>query len=91
MTAAAELDLVRALVAAENAGDRREIVIGPFTAFVAVGALQLAWRHPQMNGRTGATIRDLGEQLSVLLGPEVQVLLAKGWDRAHDVEPDGTS
>lgn len=80
-----DLDLVRALLQAEKAGERREIIMGPFTAFVAVGALQLAWRHPNMDTKTADTIRSLGEQLSTMLAPDVQALLAKGWDRAYDV------
>lgn len=81
-----DLDLVVALGIAEQNGARHPLLIGPFTAFCAIGALQLAWRHPGLAGTpTGDRVRDLGEQLTALFEPKVQDVLAKGWDRGHDV------
>jgi hypothetical protein len=80
-----DFELAKALALAELNGARQSVLIGPFTAFCAIGALQLAWRHPELcNTPTGDRVRDLGEQLSAMFEPKVQDLLAKGWDRGHD-------
>ena len=85
-----DLDLVIALAAEERKGVRHHVAIGPFTAFCVIGALQLAWRHPDLSdGATSTAIRGLGEQLTTLFDPTTQALLVKGWDRRYDAPLGG--
>jgi hypothetical protein len=40
------------LQAAEQSGERQQVVFGPYTALMMIGALQLALRHPAVNEGT---------------------------------------
>ena len=40
----------------EVGGARQEVVIGPYTAMLLIGALQLATRHPSMPDQTRAQL-----------------------------------
>jgi hypothetical protein len=76
--------LVLDLIRQERQGVRLQFVTGPYTAFVATGALQLAWRHPGM-GNFRDMIRDLGEQLTAAFDEPTRALIAKGWDIDYDL------
>jgi hypothetical protein len=80
------LEAMTRLINDEADGARTTLTIGPYAAFVMLGALQLAWRHPYMNGSTADIIRGIGGQLQAIYAhePALSALLDKGWDRKHD-------
>jgi hypothetical protein len=74
----------------DGTAQKAEVRIGPFTAFVAIGALQLAWRHPEMTQHNRDAIEHLARQLQVLFSGEMADLLEQGWDTSLD-RPSGMS
>lgn len=70
----------------EQAGDRTTIVIGPFSAIVIIGLVQLATRHPDMSKRMKDIGRDFVQQLEPLFADTVgEEIVNRGkhpeWDR----------
>lgn len=71
----------------EGTVEKATVAIGPFSAWITVAALQLAWRHPDMNELNRSVIRDLAGQLQVMFsGPPAKVL-EMGWDTDYDQPP----
>jgi len=67
------------------------ILFGPWTAFITVSALQLAWRHPELDGRLKDGIEHAGRRIQSLFGPPLHEALERGWDPAQDVDRPGTA
>ena len=81
--------IIGRLIKLERAGERTEMLIGPYSAFILVGMLQLAMRHPayrdEPTGRMARIIRSLGDQFGAQFeGYPAGELLKKGWDPAND-------
>lgn len=78
-------EAIKSLAIDEGMGARIPMTIGPYSAFTMVGALQLAWRHPDMGGPTKAMIEDFGRQLqAAFTGGPLEPLLETGWDEHQD-------
>ena len=66
---------------------RATITMGPFTAFIAVGAWQLAMRHPEFSPTHAELISQLIDQFRPLFeGTPGAELLELGNDPARDVD-----
>jgi hypothetical protein len=61
-TEAELLDYMLVLHQAEAEGARQEIAVGPYTAIVVIGALQLATRHPSTTPHLRAELRAVVDQ-----------------------------
>jgi hypothetical protein len=69
----------------EAAGERTTLALGPWTAFVMIGALQLATRHPQMTPDHRALIGQVIDGLRPWFdGTPGEALLRLGDDPAYD-------
>lgn len=80
---------LKKLVDMEKAGERTTLAIGPYTAYAMIGALQLAMRHPQMDGKLRTVLRDMCHQLEPLfIGTPGEETIKRGyhpeWDVPHD-------
>lgn len=87
------LAYVAGLVQLERAGERAPLVVGPYTAFTLVGAIQLATRHPGLSDYMTRLLTEFGDQIirGYFAGTPGEALLLAGWDPSHDVELDGGS
>lgn len=81
------LDYVKAIAVAEreNQVAKATISVGPFTAFCMISTLQLANRHPALNGSMRTQIRSVVDQLKPLfVGTPAEELINRGdhpeWD-----------
>ena len=84
---AAAVAYVNELYRMEQAGERTTLVIGPFSAFTMIAALQLATRHPGMTDSQRGTLRDFIDTAKTwLTGTPGEALLAAGDDPANDIE-----
>lgn len=79
------------LFEAELAGtaEKAEIRIGPFSAFVLIGLIQFAWRHPGLSPRHKQIAHDIVDQLATLFGPPLDAAIELGWDTTRDVPLGG--
>lgn len=82
------LDLVTGLAKLEQDGRFTPIQLdlGPYSAFVLVGSLQLAWRHHAQGGRMREIIEYIARRVQDGFPPEYAELLEAGWDTSGDVE-----
>lgn len=76
----------------EAAAGALAVMLGPHSAFTAVSALQVAWRHPDMTEAVRARVRAIGEQIQDALAVALDEVhaspaarsaaahLALGWD-----------
>jgi len=70
----------------ETAGERTTLVIGPWTAFVMISALQLATRHPDLSPAMRADIGAFIDQArSWFTGTPGEELIRRGDDPRQDV------
>ena len=76
-------DLARAEL--DGTAESAPVMIGPYSAFVMVAALQLAWRHPDLLGQMKDTIEQTGRQFQALFGEPLAGYLELGWDISQDV------
>jgi hypothetical protein len=61
--------------------------LGPWSAFVMIGALQLATRHPEMSETQRELIQSIIDQLRPLFtGTDGEQLLQLGNDPAYDID-----
>lgn len=75
------------LAALEKEGARTAFMIGPFTTFTLIGALQLATRHPEMSQSQRDVIDQVKEKLMVpFLGTLAEQIIKLGDDPANDVD-----
>jgi hypothetical protein len=96
MTMTSEQALVvlgRLAVAERDEAQRKPLMIGPFSCYVLISAIQLVMRHPELEG--GPTVDVLTQLRDQLLaafpeGSDVRAILAMGMDPAHDVPTVGT-
>ncbi|MDX2215465.1 MAG: hypothetical protein SFY66_19535 [Oculatellaceae cyanobacterium bins.114] len=68
-----------------------EMAIMPFRAFVLVGQIQLALRHPQNRGPSADVARDMAIRLQARLGqihPAIAEALEHGWHPEFDVSDE---
>lgn len=87
MSEADDLEAIKQLAIAEQAGERHSIPIGPFTAFTMIGMLQLVTRHPDIENGQLAIARSVIESLAKGFkhNPAIMDLIRRGNDPAHDV------
>jgi len=77
--------VIKDLHNAELAGERGPITLGPFTAFVLIGLLQLTLRHPHVEGNNRAVAEMIIGQLKTWFeGTPTESLLAMGDDPVLD-------
>lgn len=84
------IEALKDLARQEAQGTRVPISVGPYTAFVLIGAIQMAYRHPGMNAdpRLAAMLKTVGGLLeSMFAAGPLQQLLADGWDTSRDAAP----
>lgn len=75
---------------AEIAGARTTVVIGPWSAFELIGALQLVTRHPDVAASTKNHMRAFGNQFSEWFkGTPAEEVIRRGWDPSFDVDRAG--
>lgn len=86
---AGSVEALTALAQAEKDGtaEKLPVHLGPFTAFVLIGALQLAWRHPDMNDLHKEMIEAVARPLQDRFGPPLWAELERGWDVTQDYDP----
>lgn len=88
MSEPTEADLLAYMLdlrATEAAGARQEIAIGPYTAMVLIGAVQMATRHPAMPDNLRAELLTLIDQFRPwFAGTPGQHII----DRGNDPEED---
>lgn len=60
------------------------IKIGPFTAYVLVGLIQLACRHPELHDAQLRAAHRVADPLTTLFGPPLREEIEKGWDPVQD-------
>jgi hypothetical protein len=89
-----ERETIRALtelVRDEQAGRAKPgtVSIGPFSAFIVIGALQLAWRHPGMPPAHKEIIEGMARQMQGWFGGHLAAQLERGWDPSQDVDTSG--
>ena len=68
-----------------------DLQLGPHPAFALVGLLQLACRHPGLQGSCRALAETLGRKIQAELGqrePILGRLLERGWHPVFDERPD---
>jgi hypothetical protein len=85
------IEYIKSLALLEQEPDHRKAVIrlGPWTAFVLVGALQLATRHPEMSlGHRELIGQVIGQLRPVFTGTPAEQLLQLGDDPAKDIYRD---
>jgi hypothetical protein len=84
-TEAEYVEYLKQLIELEQAGERSTLSMGPYTAIMIIGAVQLAWRHPGMNPTMCSTLHDLIDQMEPwFVGTLGQEIIAKGWDTSED-------
>lgn len=70
---------------AEASGARSEVVFGPYTAMLIIGALQLATRHPGMTERQRTEITTIVDQFRPwFAGTPGEIIIDRGNDPGHD-------
>lgn len=69
----------------EQAGERTSIAIGPFSAIVVIGALQLATRHPSMSEDHRELIGQVVDQMRPLFAGTIGEQIIDG---GNDPEQD---
>ena len=88
-TEAETIEYLKQLMELETEGERTQISIGPYTAFLTISALQLAGRHPAMHGTGVAAIRRMVDQLMPLFaGTYGEQLIRMGEHPEFDVEQE---
>lgn len=91
LTEAQAVDYIRTLFELEQepGHPRAEITLGPATAFVLVGALQLALRHPEFSPSQSSMVNSIIDQLRPLFaGTPGADLLKLGDEPAFDIPRD---
>lgn len=93
MSEAEDLEQIKRLAVAEQAGERHSIPIGPFTAFSLIGMLQLVTRHPDLGAGqltiAQSVINDLARGFEH--NPAITDLIKRGNDPTNDVPQDAES
>lgn len=87
MSEANDLEHIKQLALAEQAGERHSIPIGPFTAFSLIGMLQLVTRHPDLGAGQLKIAQSIIDDLAkgFAHNPEIADLIRRSNDPAHDV------
>lgn len=81
-----QLAYLETLARLERAGERSTLIVGPYSAFILISALQLALRHPEVGGAVAAELRRIvTEMRKWFAGTPGQVLLDQGDDPANDM------
>lgn len=84
------LELVTELVVLERDGSAPPLPVHfpPYTAFVTVGALQLAWRHPDLSPQMKEIVEQVGGSCRTGSRRSTRSCSRWGWDPAADVGDD---
>lgn len=59
--------------------------LGPYSSWLIVSAIQLALRHPSVDGTLAGQLEQLGRTLAGTLPEPYRAMLAAGWDTSQDV------
>lgn len=82
---AAAVAYVGRLVDLEQAGERNDVRIGPYSLFTMIGAMQLVLRHPDLPGGTRRVLTGLVEQWRKPFdGTAGEPLINMGYDPSFD-------
>lgn len=81
--------LLLSLMAADTdpATPRLNVVMGPYTAFVVISFIQLAWRCPGLSEEQKFDAESVGRQIQNEFPKQYRALIERGWDTSQDVEP----
>jgi hypothetical protein len=71
--------------------ERAPILIGPFSAYILIAVLQLAWRHPDLSDTHKSIIEQIAKQLQPLFGPPLDASIELGWRTEFDQAPNEES
>lgn len=86
------IEYLKQLYDLERGGERTTLVIGPWTAFVMIGGLQLATRHPDMSPTQKATLDGfIAQAMTWFAGTPGEAILRAGNDPGQDVPAWGPS
>jgi hypothetical protein len=78
-------DYMLTLHEAEAEGARQEIAVGPYTAMIVIGALQLATRHPSANAYLRAELLAVVDQFRPwFVGTPGEHIIDRGNDPEFD-------
>lgn len=74
------VEYFRELQRLEEEGERAPMFVGPYTAMITIGALQLAARHPSMTEGQRETLRALVDQFRPWFqGTPGETVIDQGW------------
>jgi hypothetical protein len=77
--------MIRTMMLLEQEGAQKATIhLGPYSHFMIVCALQLAWRHPEISDHIRDVWRQVGDQMIGQLQPEQRAMLERGWDVSQD-------
>lgn len=82
------MDIQTALNKLTESTELIQFATTPARAFVLLGNIQLALRHPGNNGESAGIAREIGLNLQKAICayvPEVEPLIEMGWDSSYDV------
>jgi hypothetical protein len=80
---------IRELWRLEQRGDRTTLAVGPYTAFIVIGVLQLATRHPRLPpGHRLVADEFIGQLRTLFDGTPGAAMIAAGDEPARDVPQD---
>jgi hypothetical protein len=80
---------IRELWRLEQHGDRTTLAVGPYTAFIVIGVLQLATRHPRLPaGHRLVADEFIGQLRTLFDGTPGAAIIAAGDNPARDVPQD---
>lgn len=91
ITEAEAVEYIKRLMELEHepGSEKALISIGPFSAFVLIGALQLALRHPEFSPSQASMVNAVIDQMRPLFtGTPGEQLLRLGDEPAYDIERD---
>lgn len=89
----AEAEWLQELLSLEEAGERTQVSVGPFSAFTIIASLQLATRHPEMSAAQRKIIQGFYRQFYPLFkGTVGEHLILQGehpeWDVSRVSDDD---
>lgn len=78
-------EVMRELAVRERGGERHPVQVGPFTAMRMIGLLQMATRHPDLDGGQRQLVRQFVAMMAPLFtGTPGEAIIAMGWHPEFD-------
>jgi hypothetical protein len=83
------VDALVELARLEQSGDYEPapVLLGPYSAYILISALQLAWRHPDLLASHKRLIENVARPLQELFGPPLAESIELGWLVQYDQAP----